>query len=131
MLRDVKAKLITFEMLSIQRFRVSASGFPMPEEVIQIIKRFGGVYNFEMKEWILQLVKYKPFAMEISNYCRQKMVDLDPITQMVFDICEYTIPFSDESKKNLVGYDFKNDLVGKRVTLKDLPPTLLHALYNF
>jgi len=59
------------------------------------------------------------------------MVDLDPITQMVFDICEYTIPFSDESKKNLVGYDFRNDLVGKRATLKDLPPTLLHALYNF
>jgi hypothetical protein len=50
---------------------------------------------------------------------------------MAFDICEYSIPFSDESKKNLVGYDFKNDLVGKKITLKDLPPSLFHALYNF
>jgi hypothetical protein len=69
--------------------------------------------------------------MEISSYCRAKLVDLDPITQMAFDVCEYQIPFSDESKRNLVGYDFKKDLVGKKVTLKDLPSSLFHALYNF
>jgi hypothetical protein len=88
-LRDPKAKLITFEMLSIHRFKVSSSGFPMPEEIIAIVKRYGGLYNYEMKEWVLNLLKYKPFAMEISGYCRAKLVDLDPITQMVFDICEY------------------------------------------
>ena len=131
MLRDPKAKLITCEMLSINRFAVSASGFPLPEEIIQIVKRFGGVYNFEQKEWVIQIVKYKPFMMELSAYCRMKLVDLDPITQMVFDVCEYAIPFSDESKKNLVGYDFKNDLVGRKISLRDLPPTLMHSLYNF
>lgn len=50
---------------------------------------------------------------------------------MAFDVCEYNIPFSDESKKNLVGYDFKKDMMGKRVSLKDLPSSLFHALYNF
>lgn len=83
----------------------------MPEEIILIIKKYGGYYNFESKEWILNIVKYKSLAMEISQYCRLKVVDLDPITQMAFDILEYPIPFSDESKKNLVKYDFKNDLI--------------------
>jgi len=50
---------------------------------------------------------------------------------MAFDICEYAIPFGDETKRNLVGYDFKKDLVGKRVSLRDLPSSLFHALYNF
>ncbi len=67
-------------MLSIHRFRVSATGFPLPEDIISIIKKYGGVYCFEMKEWVLNIVKYKPFAMEISSYCRAKIIDLDPIT---------------------------------------------------
>lgn len=50
---------------------------------------------------------------------------------MAFDVCEYQIPFSDDSKRNLVGYDFKHDLVGKKASLKDLPSSLFHALYNF
>jgi SNF2 family DNA or RNA helicase len=70
--------------------------------------------------------------MEIASYCRQKIIDLDPITQMAFDILEYRIPFSDDTKKNLVGYNYKNDLVaGLKPTLKELPPSLFHALYNF
>jgi hypothetical protein len=59
---------------------VSATGFPLPEDIISIIKKYGGVYCFEMKEWVLNIVKYKPFAMEISSYCRAKIIDLDPIT---------------------------------------------------
>ena len=51
---------------------------------------------------------------------------------MAFDIIEYSIPFSDESKKNLVKYDFRNDLLpGQKPSLRDLPSSLFHSLYNF
>ena len=51
---------------------------------------------------------------------------------MAFDIIEYRVPFSDETKKNLVGYDYRNDLVsGLKPSLRDLPPSLFHSLYNF
>ncbi len=65
-LRDPKAKLIIFEMISTTHFSVSQSAFSLPEEVILIIKKYGGYYNFESKEWIVNLTKYKSLAMEIS-----------------------------------------------------------------
>ena len=59
-----------------------------------------------MREWIVSLSKYKQVATEISAFCRAKLIDLDPIAQMAFDLIEYTIPFSDETKKNIVNYNF-------------------------
>ena len=52
----------------------------MPEEIVQILKKYGGAYDFEQREWIVNLQKYKEVAIEISHYCRQKIIDLDPIT---------------------------------------------------
>jgi len=130
-LRDQKAKLFTFEMISINRFAI-AQNFFIPEEIVQILKKYGGAYDFEQREWIVSLTKYKEVAMEISAYCRSKIIDLDPITQMAFDVIEFRVPFSDESKKNLVGYNYANDLcAGFKPSLKDLPPSLFHSLYNF
>lgn len=64
-LRDPKARLITFEMISIKRFCVNQN-FQMPEEVVQILKRHGGIFDFESREWIVNLNKYKEVATEIS-----------------------------------------------------------------
>ena len=47
---------------------------------MQILKKYGGAYDFEQREWIVNLQKYKEVAIEISHYCRQKIIDLDPIT---------------------------------------------------
>lgn len=100
--------------------------------MVEILKKYGGSYDFEQREWIVSLQKYKEVALEIATFCRAKIIDLDPIPAMAFDTLEFKIPFSDESKKNLVGYNYKNDLcAGVKPTLRDLPPSLFHALYNF
>ena len=77
-MRDPKAKLITFEMISINKFAISLNFF-MPEELILILKKYGGAYDFAQREWIVSLNKYKEVAMEISNFCRNRIIDLDPI----------------------------------------------------
>ena len=128
-LRDPKAKLITFELISIHRFAITQNFF-MPEEIVQILKKYGGAFDYESREWFVSLNKYKELATEISAYCRQKLIDLDPITQMAFDVLEYVIPFSDETKKNIVGFDYKKDTL-YRPMLSLLPPSLYHSLYNF
>ena len=51
---------------------------------------------------------------------------------MAFDVMEYKTPFSDESKKNIVGYNYVNDMVSElKPRLNDLPASLYHSLYNF
>ena len=49
---------------------------------------------------------------------------------MAFDVLEYVVPFSDETKKNIVGYDYQKDVL-YRPMLSLLPPSLYHSLYNF
>ena len=44
-LRDPKAKLITFEMISIHRFAVTQNFF-MPEEIVQMLKKYGGAFDY-------------------------------------------------------------------------------------
>jgi hypothetical protein len=53
-LRDLKAKLITLEMISINKFSVTQN-FCIPEEVVEILKKYGGSYDFEQREWIVSL----------------------------------------------------------------------------
>jgi len=49
---------------------------------------------------------------------------------MAFDVLEYPVPFSDESKKNIVGYNYLNDKLTKlKPRLSDLPASLYHSLY--
>ena len=43
---------------------------------------------------------------------------------------EYRVPFSDETKKNIAGYDYNLDMHCKP-SLQLLPPSLYHSLYNF
>ena len=64
-LRDPKAKLITFEMVSINKFSICLNFF-MPEELVMILKKHGGAYDFNNREWIVSLNKYKEVAIEIS-----------------------------------------------------------------
>lgn len=128
-LRDPKAKLITFEMVSISKFSVSLNFF-MPEDLVLILKKHGGAYDFNLREWIVSLNKYKEIAIDISLLCRAKIIDLDPIPQVSFDILEYRIPFTDDTKTNVVGYDYSLDLTLKP-SISQLPPSLLHSLYNF
>jgi hypothetical protein len=78
----------------------------------------------------VSLNKYKEVAIEVSAFCRAKIIDLDPIPQVSFDLIEYRIPFSDESKSNLVGYDYANDMNFKP-SIAMLPPSLYHSLYQF
>jgi hypothetical protein len=102
----------------------------MPEELVLILKKHGGAYDFNNREWIVSLNKYKEVAIEISQFCRTKVTDLDPIPQVAFDIIEYRIPFSDDTKTNIVSYDYTLDL-NIKPSLSQLPPSLMHSLYNF
>lgn len=95
-----------------------------------ILKRFGAAYDFNSREWIVSLNRYKEVAMDISAFCRSKIIDLDPIPQVAFDILEYRVPFSDETKKNITGWDYHNDLQ-YRPSLQQLPLSLFKSLYNF
>ena len=79
----------------------------LPEDLVQLLRGQGGAYDFENREWVLALPRYREIAQLIANWCRGSGVDLDPISGMSFDLLEYKVPFSDESKKNLIGYDFK------------------------
>ena len=65
-LRDPKAKLITFEMQSISRFFIHCN-FMFPEEMLKILRKHGGAYDFKQREWV-------------ASYCRQRGIDLDPIS---------------------------------------------------
>ena len=49
---------------------------------------------------------------------------------MAFDLLEYKTPFSDESKKNIVGYEYSDDLMYKP-KLSYLPPISYDSLYAF
>ena len=57
--------MITFEMVSIHRFAVTQNFF-MPEEIVNILKRYGGQFDFSSREWIVGLNKYKEIASDIA-----------------------------------------------------------------
>ena len=65
-------------MITINKFAIAINFF-MPEELVLILKKYGGAYDFNQREWIVSLNKYKEVAMEVSGFCRTKITDLDPV----------------------------------------------------
>jgi SWI/SNF-related matrix-associated actin-dependent regulator of chromatin subfamily A-like protein 1 len=134
-IRDAKAKLISFEMLSIARFSITAN-FLLTEELVQLLRHHGGAYDFDAHEWVCGINQYQELLAQIAEICQrpalagEKPIELDPISKMSLDLLEFTVPFSDKSKKNLIGYDYQDDL-GCRPRLTHLPSSLYHSLYSF
>lgn len=134
-IRDTKAKLISFEMLSIARFSITAN-FLLTEELVQLLRHHGGAYDFDAHEWVCGINQYQELLAQITEICQrpalagEKPIELDPISKMSLDLLEFTVPFSDKSKKNLIGYDYQDDL-SCRPRLTHLPSSLYHSLYSF
>ena len=60
----------------------------MPDEIVNIMKKYGAVYVKKFKEWTSSLHKYKEAAVEIANYCRCRGIEVDLIPEYVFDLIE-------------------------------------------
>lgn len=41
-------------MISINKFAITQN-FCMPEEIVQILKKYGAAYDFDQREWIVNL----------------------------------------------------------------------------
>ena len=64
------------------------SNFVMPDEIVNIMKKYGAVYVKKHKEWTASLHKYKEAAVEIANFCRSRGIEIDLIPEFVFDLIE-------------------------------------------
>lgn len=85
----------------------------MPDEVVGIMKKFGGVYVKKHKEWTAGLHRYKEAAVEIANWCRSRGYEMDLIPDSVFDLIEQRVPFTDPTKTKVVDYDYNYDTDNK------------------
>jgi hypothetical protein len=81
----------------------------MPDEVVNIMKKYGAVYIKKHKEWTASLHKYKESAVEIANFCRTRGIEMDLIPEFVFDLIEQRVPFTDPTKTKVVEYDYNLD----------------------
>ena len=102
----------------------------MPDEIVNIMKKYGAVYVKKHKEWTASLHKYKEAAVEIANFCRTRGIEMDLIPEYVFDLIEQRVPFTDPTKTKVVDYDYNLDTENKP-QLNQLPKNLYASLYNF
>lgn len=116
-------------MTGFKCFSVTTNFF-IPTEIVNILKKFGAFYDKKHKEWTVHINKYKEVALEVKNFCQPRGIFFDLIPQMVFDICEYRVPFSAENIIRIINYDYHEDLENKP-SIQQLPKHLLSSLYNF
>ena len=128
-LRDARTRIVNFENTTVEEFSVTTN-FVMPEEIINIMKKFGAAYVKKHKEWATHLVKYKEVAIEVVSFCKSRGIEVDLIPQMVFDIQEFKVPFSDPTKLKILEYEYQQDMESKPL-LQHLPKNLTNSLYNF
>eukprot|EP00347_Sterkiella_histriomuscorum_P021164 403335006 len=102
-LRDGRTRVVNVQMISQEMFSVSTN-FVMPEEI--------------------------EFAVECLKYCQARKICVDLIPQMVFDLFEFKVPFSDTSKISIVNYDYHEDFDHK-ANIQNLPKSLYAQLYHF
>ncbi len=86
-LRDSRTRVINFEHNHLEQFSVT-SNFVTPDEIVNIMKKYGAVYVKKHKEWTASLHKYKEAAVEIANFCRTRGIEIDLIPEFVFDLIE-------------------------------------------
>ena len=65
-----------------------SANFVMPDEIVNIMKKFGAVYVKKHKEWTSSLHRYKEAAVEICSYCQSRGIEVDLIPEFVFDLIE-------------------------------------------
>lgn len=88
------------------------------------------MWNKRRKEWIINITHYRDISVEVARFCKSKGIFIDLIPAWLFDLFEYKIPFSDPSKRELVDYNYENDLI-RKPRLNQLPELLYNALYDF
>jgi hypothetical protein len=71
------------------------------------------LWNKKRREWTSHLLKYKQAIFEIQNFCKPKGIFVDAIPRFVFEVAEYAIPFTDESKQKLIDFDYECDVKPK------------------
>jgi hypothetical protein len=54
----------------------------MPDEVVNVMKKYGAVYVKKHKEWTASLHKYKEAAVEIANFCRTRGIEMDLLIRL-------------------------------------------------
>ena len=123
-LREGKSRIINFELTGMLSFAVT-SNFLTPDGVISILQRYGAQYNKKYKQWNLHINDYKEVMLESRSFCKPRGIFVDAIPDCVFNLFEETVPFSDPSKENLVGYSYFYDAYSKP-RLTQLPKNLQH-----
>ena len=128
-LREGKSRIINFEFTSLKTFAVT-SNFLTPDVIIALLQKFGAQYNKRQKAWILNINDYKEAIIDVNNFCKPRGIYVDIIPETLFDLLEYTIPFTDPTKQNVVEFDYASDFLQKP-RLTSLPKHLMNALYDF
>jgi len=49
-LRDPRTRVVNVEMINLEKFAVTTN-FVMPDEIVNIVKRYGAIYDKKHKEW--------------------------------------------------------------------------------
>lgn len=49
--------------------------------------------------------------MEVKSFCKPRGIYADPIPDSLFDLFEHKIPFSDQTKNNIVGFNYELDFL--------------------
>lgn len=93
-------------MTGINTFSVSFN-FTTPDDVVAILRKYNAIYNKRRREWMCPMLKYKECATEIAQFCRPRGIYVDLIPQAVFELHEFKIPFSDDTKQKIVDYDYE------------------------
>ena len=104
-MRDSRTRVINFEHTHLEQFSVT-SNFVMPDEIVNIMRKFGAVYVKKHKEWTASLHKYKEAAVDIANYCRSRGIEIDLVPDFVYDLIEQKIPFTDPTKSKIIDFDY-------------------------
>ena len=96
-LRERKCRVVNFEMTGRNAFSVSTN-FTCPDQIVNILKQFNALWNKKRREWTANILKYREALVEIQNFCKPRGIYVDMIPAYVFELSEYNIPFTDESK---------------------------------
>ena len=95
--REGKCRVVNFELSGRASFSVSFN-FTCPDAIVMILKKYNALWNKRRKEWTANISQYKNAALEVQNFCKPKGLYVDFIPQHVFDMFEFVIPFTDETK---------------------------------
>lgn len=126
-IRDGKARTVNFQLTGKNSFSVSTN-FSCPDQIVNILKQYQSLWNHKRREWTSHILKYREALYEVQCFCKGRGIYVDSIPKFIFELTEYAVPFSDDSKQKIVPFNYDEDI---RPNLFQLPKALYNSLYDF